>query len=71
MAEQKAIPQIALTASAYAQADWQRTVNALGSQALEAMGLPTDGSWVVDFSTGLATKQEQDKPALKLEDAAS
>lgn len=66
--EQKPLPQIAMTASAYAQAEWQRILNALGTQTLEAMGLPTDGTWIADFSTGLATKRTPDiSPA---EDAA-
>lgn len=50
-----------MTAFAYAHAEWQRTLNVLGSQALEARGLPTDGTWIADFSTGLATKRTPDE----------
>lgn len=67
--ETKPIPAVAMTASAYAQAEWQRTLNALGVQTLEAMGLPTDGTWLADFGTGLATRKEQPGPAL-VEDTA-
>lgn len=70
MVEQKPIPQIALTASAYAQAEWQRTLNALAVQTVEAMGLPNDGTWNVDFGTGLATKKEQPTGPALVEESA-
>lgn len=60
MAEQKPIPRIAMTASQYAQAEWQRTLKELAVQTVEAMGLDPKDNWHVDFGTGLATKQTPD-----------
>lgn len=56
--ETKEIPSIAKSAIALANADWQRTVNALGAQTLEAMGL--DDSWRVDFGAGVAFRGQPD-----------
>lgn len=67
--ETKLIPTIAKSAIALAQQDFQRVVNALGAQTLEAMGL--DGSWVVNFSEGVAVREVPDIQPDSSEDVAA
>lgn len=58
--EQKPIPRLAKSAATLAQAEFQTTINNLGIQTLEAMGLSTDQGWSVNFTTGFATREVPD-----------
>lgn len=58
--EAKPIPRLAKSAATLAQAEFQTTINNLGIQTLEAMGLSTDQGWSVNFTLGVATREVPD-----------
>ncbi len=54
--EQKPIPQLAKSAAALVQQDFQRVLNEIGTQTLAAMGIDAADGWTVDFTAGVAVR---------------
>lgn len=60
--ERYAIPQIAKTAMALLEAQFQRSVNDIGQQTRDALGLDASGEWDVDFRSGYVTRRVEPTP---------
>lgn len=50
--ERKPLPDLAKTAMALLQQEFDRRADILGRQAVEAMGLRHEDDWTVDFAKG-------------------
>ncbi len=62
MTETHPVPAIAKTAITLLAADFQRNVNVISEQTVEALKLDKDGGWTVNFDTGLISREVPDPP---------
>jgi hypothetical protein len=66
MLESRPLPAIARTAHRYACADFQRTIEELGRQAVAALGLTEADDCIVDFEKGLVHREVPDPAPVDL-----
>lgn len=62
MIESHPLPMIAKTALSLLEQTFRRDLAALGEQTREAMGLPDDPKWAVNFDLGVITREIPDPP---------
>lgn len=62
MTESHPLPSIAKTAVSLLMQNFRRDLDALGVQTREAMGLPDDPKWAVNFDLGVITREIPDPP---------
>lgn len=60
MTESHAIPKLAKSALALLQQQFQQSVNEIGKQAIEAMGLDPALNWNVNFDAGTVSREVPD-----------
>lgn len=60
MNETHPIPKVARTAFALTLQNFQKAVNELGRQTVEALGLNPDDNYNVNFDTGIITREVPD-----------
>lgn len=60
MIESHPIPKIAKTAFGLAKQNFDRAVNELARQSVEAAGFNPDDNWTVDFDRGMMAREVPD-----------
>lgn len=63
MIENRPLPQLAITAHAYAFAEYERACQAISSQAVAVLGFTEGDNWTINFGTGRMAREVPDAPA--------